>query len=194
MSNAVANTLVHLIGLPGVGKLTIAKELATLLPAKLVDNHSVNNVILNLAPPQSGQPISEETWVEVRKVRTAMLEAIATLAPREHNYVFTNVLIEGDAHDEEVRQTIARTIARRDGHYVPVTLTCAKDEHKARFTQPERAKIHKMTRPEGFEKFYRDGDVAMRPTHAHALMLDVTALTPAQSAAAIANHCRMVCA
>lgn len=37
-----------LIGFPGVGKLTIAKELSAMVSAKIVDNHWVNNPILRL--------------------------------------------------------------------------------------------------------------------------------------------------
>jgi len=45
---ASGGTLVHLLGPAGVGKLTIARELAPVLKARAVDNHWINNPILGL--------------------------------------------------------------------------------------------------------------------------------------------------
>ena len=38
-------TIFHLLGSPGVGKYTIGKALAEATGARLVDNHSIANVI-----------------------------------------------------------------------------------------------------------------------------------------------------
>ena len=38
--------IIHLNGLPGVGKLTIARELALRLGAHVLDSHSIYNVAL----------------------------------------------------------------------------------------------------------------------------------------------------
>jgi shikimate kinase len=37
------NTIIYLIGFPGVGKLTIAKELCNETSALLVDHHTLSN-------------------------------------------------------------------------------------------------------------------------------------------------------
>lgn len=44
----VQNVFVLLLGFPGVGKLTIARELGMARPARVIDNHWINNPILGL--------------------------------------------------------------------------------------------------------------------------------------------------
>ncbi|TIR45067.1 MAG: chloramphenicol phosphotransferase, partial [Mesorhizobium sp.] len=44
----VQSVFVLLLGFPGVGKLTIARELVTALSGQVIDNHWINNPILAL--------------------------------------------------------------------------------------------------------------------------------------------------
>ena len=45
--------IVHINGHPGVGKLTIARELVALIGGRLLDNHSIYNVALALTERKS---------------------------------------------------------------------------------------------------------------------------------------------
>jgi predicted kinase len=42
------NVMVYLVGFSGTGKLTVARELALPLEARVVDNHWINNPIFGL--------------------------------------------------------------------------------------------------------------------------------------------------
>lgn len=42
------NTIIYLIGFPRAGKLTIAKEIAKSIDAKIVHSHRINNVLFDL--------------------------------------------------------------------------------------------------------------------------------------------------
>ncbi len=61
-ANADMRVFVLLMGFPGVGKLTIANELSTLVSAKVIDNHWFNNPIFRLldddgiTPSRTGYP------------------------------------------------------------------------------------------------------------------------------------------
>ncbi|MGO7427595.1 chloramphenicol phosphotransferase, partial [Rhizobium ruizarguesonis] len=51
------SVFVLLLGFPGVGKLTIARELGSLISAKIVDNHWFNNPILRLLDEDQTAPL-----------------------------------------------------------------------------------------------------------------------------------------
>ncbi|GLR60602.1 hypothetical protein GCM10007919_53310 [Rhizobium indigoferae] len=73
---------VLLLGFPGVGKLTIAKELGSLLSAKIIDNHWFNNPILRLLDEDQTAPLPEGVWEYTGRVRQAVLDASPPIAAR----------------------------------------------------------------------------------------------------------------
>ncbi|HEX6477597.1 MAG TPA: hypothetical protein VF043_02040 [Ktedonobacteraceae bacterium] len=50
------NTIVYLIGYAGTGKYTIAKELARLTGAVIVDNHLINNPVFSIVGASGNTP------------------------------------------------------------------------------------------------------------------------------------------
>lgn len=77
-----------LIGFPGVGKLTIAKELSAMVSAKIVDNHWVNNPILRLLDEDGTAPLPKGIWEFTGRFRQTVLDAITAYAPSA-NFIFT---------------------------------------------------------------------------------------------------------
>lgn len=188
MTKPVENTFVYLLGLPGVGKLTIARELTKHLPAKLLDNHKINNLVFEFALHERGKPIPEEVWVEIRKIRKILIDVIVNLAPHSDNYVLTNVLLQDDEHDLSIFNSYLDAAKNRNARLMPVTLTCDKGEHFKRFGSPERPASFKMSNPEGLQKMIDSGDKPLRPNHPLAFQLDVTHLTAAQACEKIIAH------
>src|SRR3970282_972789 len=80
------NSIIALIGKPGVGKFTIGSVLAQMTGARLVDNHSINNVIFNAIAADGVSQLPPEIWVQVGRVRAAVLETVATIAPRHLSF------------------------------------------------------------------------------------------------------------
>jgi hypothetical protein len=60
------NTIIYLIGFPGTGKYTIAREIAQQEDFRLVDNHLVNNPLFNLIHADGITPLPR-TYLEKRK-------------------------------------------------------------------------------------------------------------------------------
>jgi hypothetical protein len=85
------NVMVYLVGFSGTGKLTVGRELALLLKARVVDNHSINNPILGLIENDRVTPFPEGVWDQIAKVRQAVLDAIATLSAPESNFDMTTI-------------------------------------------------------------------------------------------------------
>lgn len=70
----VENVFVLLLGFPGVGKLTIARELGTALSGQVIDNHWINNPILALLADDGRRTLPDAVWEQTAKVRQAVLD------------------------------------------------------------------------------------------------------------------------
>jgi hypothetical protein len=58
----------------------------------------------------------------------AVLEAIATLAPRTQNFIFTYAGADEDAADREAFEEYREVASRRGARFVPVRLLCEGSE------------------------------------------------------------------
>ena len=183
----IANCVILLIGFPGTGKLTIARTLAPLMGAKVVDNHWINNPIFGLIDPDGVSPLPDAVWSQTAKVREAVLETIAMLAKPGANFVFTHDGIEGERYDEDVLRGIQSTAARRGARLIPVRLVCNEDELVRRIQSADRAPMLKCTDPADAIHKSRHHAV-LDPRLPGTLTLDVTRLTPEQSVEAIIAH------
>ena len=86
------NTIVYLLGHPGVGKLTIAKAICAASDVRLLDNHLVNNVVFSLIHADGKTPLPEAIWDSVAGIREIAFGVIESIAPPEFSYVLTNAL------------------------------------------------------------------------------------------------------
>jgi len=63
------NTIVYLIGYAGIGKYTIAKELAVLTGAVIVDNQLINSPVFSVVSPDGNAPLPEAVWPKIEGIR-----------------------------------------------------------------------------------------------------------------------------
>ncbi|MEM7711841.1 MAG: AAA family ATPase [Pseudomonadota bacterium] len=174
--------IVVLNGYPGVGKLTIGRDLATRLGGRLVDIHTLYNLAFALTG--FGTPAFRETVARVEAIADDLIGRL----PAGEPVVFTTVLTgDGDWAREEWARFVARGTARPPLRMVH--LWCDLNENIRRIEAPERAGKGKL----------RGADVARR-NHAnraeligadlpHLLRLDVTDLSAGDAAARIAAWC-----
>ena len=181
------NTLIYLIGFAGTGKLTTAKAICEQLDAHLVDNHYINNTILNLIHTDGSKQISKAAYQKTDIVRQAVLETIAELSCAEDNFVFTNMLLDEDPNDHRIYEQVKAAAKERAANFVPVRLYCALEENKKRIIQPERAGLCKEADTK-FAEQHHSNDTIIQISHPNLLDLDNTALAPDQAAAIILKH------
>jgi len=123
--------IIVLNGYPGVGKLTIGRELAKLLEARLVDIHTLYNLAFALTefrPP--------DFYETVRHTEQIADDLIATL-PNDVPVVFTTVLTGKSAWVIEEWQRFCERGDRRPP-LVMVHLVCDLEENVRRIQSPER--------------------------------------------------------
>ncbi len=179
-------TFFHLIGNPGVGKYTVGTELARLTGARLVDNHSIANVIFNVINPDGVTPLPEGIWERVGQVRAAVLDTIVHLAPPDLSFVFTNYLRGEDASEDAILEEFVAIAEVRKSTYVPVLLSCETSELVTRIVSEDRRARMKLIDPiQGAQM--NDDFPRFETPHPNALRLDVTNTPPHETAQAIIN-------
>ena len=188
-----APAVLHLLGRPAAGKLTVAKALVARFEAEgrerlvLVDNHLVSDAILAVAGSDGVQVVGPDVWREVDKVRAVVHDAIATLGPPGWSYVLTNVVHEDDPKSEPIVRRLRAVAAARGGPYVPVLLHCDRDELLRRVVSPERRAKGKWVDAVGLAG-HLDTRTLYRPDDPNLLELDVTTLAPEETAARVIAH------
>ena len=181
--------MVHLIGTPAVGKYTVGKELARLTGARLVDNHSIANVIFNIVGADGVAPLPAEIWPYVGQVRRAALDALIHVAPRALSYVVTNYMRGEDEGELAAFAEVAAVAEIRGSVFVPVILSCQTSELVARAANPDRKERMKLIDPDAVARM-NDEIPGFETDHPNLLRLDTTRTLPHESARQIAAWTR----
>lgn len=178
--------VICLVGFPGVGKLTIARVLAPMIDATIVDNHWINDPILRLLPKTDARPVPDAVWSEIAKVRGAVLETIAAFAPSGANFIFTYAGANEDPADRTAFEEYRDVAVRRAARFVAVRLTCSEDELVRRIQSPERRGRKLMDPAEASDNVRNYSP--LDPRVPESLSLDVTRLTAEAAASLIFDH------
>ncbi|MDR3437934.1 AAA family ATPase [Telmatospirillum sp.] len=164
--------IIHLNGLPGVGKLTIARLIVARLGGHLLDNHTIYNVAFSLTEFRT-----PEFYSVVRSVRDVAFAQVAKI-PADVSVVMTNALGAGPWGQENL-DAIIDLARRRNCAFFAVTLTCSAGALAHRMTTPERSYLRKLTDPTALR--FAAGDL-LEPGSERLLRLDKTSLSPDESA------------
>ena len=130
--------VIHFNGMPGVGKLTIAKALAAKTGGTLIDNHMIIDVVVLTHP--RGTPGYRPA------VQAGFLNYISNIAeePDSKIYILTNALASELPEDRELLSSIANA-ARQAGHsFVQILIKCDWDENLRRVVADDRATKGKL--------------------------------------------------
>lgn len=159
--------LIVVHGLPAVGKLTVARELAQLSGWRLFHNHLVVDALL--AVFKFGSPpfieLRERMWFEVFAAasRDQVEGLIFTFNPE------TTI-------SDEFLPRLTKESSDRDDELVFVELTCAESEIERRLSAPSRHSTQKLTSLELYQKLRREGtfDRPVMPASPYTFATDNT--------------------
>jgi adenylate kinase len=175
--------LVFLHGLPGVGKLTVARELARLTGFGVFHNHLA--VDLAAAVFEFGSPpfveLREKVWLEVfsRAAAAQLGGLIFTFAP-----------------DRTVRggfiESVRGVVESSGGEVLFVELTCSAEELERRIADPARRRFGKLCSVEQFRDLERAGAFADPGVPAGRLVLETTELAAPDAASLIATKLGLI--
>jgi broad-specificity NMP kinase len=169
--------LVFIHGAPAVGKLTVARALATLTGFPLFHNHLTVDLVSSLfafgTPPFVS--LREQIW----------LAAFAEAARNDLSLIFT-FNPERTVKEEFVQKTI-NVVAEAGGRVVFVELTCSEAELERRMEGPSRKEFGKLASLEQYRSLKSAGAFEF-PELPSEISIDTTNQAPAVTAKLISAH------
>jgi hypothetical protein len=169
--------LVFIHGSPGVGKLTVARVLATLTGFRLFHNHLTVDLVGSLFP------FGSEAFVLLRE--HIWLAAFREAARQDLSLIFT--FNPESTVRERLVQDAVDTVTSEGGKVVFVELTCADQELEQRIENPSRSEFDKLRSVEQYRAL-KDGGAFQYPPIPSTLSLDTTNTRSAETAARIGRH------
>ena len=183
--------VVHLLGFPGTGKLTVATAMAEVGERRgrrvvVVDNHLTSLPILSVIGSDGVSSPPPRAWELVHGVRELVHRAAVELVATDRTLVFTNFVVESNPLGADTIERVRQVAAARSSTYLPVLLHCDTDELVRRVAHPERQARRKLIDPDRALEIV-GGETLVRPPDLE-LELDVTSTGPTEAATAILEH------
>ena len=174
--------LVFLYGLPGVGKLTVANELANLTGYKVFHNHLAVDLALSLF--KFGSPpfveLREKIWHDVfAQAVSANLDGLI------FTFVFERTVSSGFV------ESTKRLIEKAGGEVLFVELTCSTEELERRIEAPSRKEFGKLSSANQFRELKQAG-AFLDPPVLERLVVNTTESSAPDAATLIANKLGIV--
>jgi hypothetical protein len=170
--------LVFLYGPPGVGKLTVARELVALTGFKLFHNHLTVDLVAAVFPWNA-----PTFWPLVQRFRR---ETFEEAAQQGVDLIFTYVYAHPE--DEPCVRELVEPILLRGGSVHFVQLTCARDELLARVANESRRAYRKLSDPVSLGRMLDQTNLLAPVPFAESLQIDTTHVLPTETAMQIATH------
>lgn len=169
--------LIFLFGMPGVGKLTVARELSNLTKFKLFHNHLTVDLVVSLFEfgSESFINLREKIWLETfsEAINADFEGLIFTFAPEK--------TVPDDFPDK-----VKKLLEENNGKVTFVELKCELEELEKRLTDSSREKFGKLNSVEFFRELNSKG-IFDTPKISAEIIIDTTNLSPIEAAQTVAK-------
>lgn len=170
--------LVLIHGAPATGKLTVARELASLTGLPVVDNHAaidIARMVFGFAKPGFWDLVHELRVTTLRGAAKASVPWLITTAAYSHPI------------DQPLVQDYDRAVGEFGGLIEPVHLFCSEETLMARVSAPDRQQRGKIAVPEDLKIYLGKNNFVAMPRE-NCLSLSTEKTPPIETASMIAKH------
>ena len=171
--------IIVLYGLPGVGKLTVARGLARLRGYRVFHNHLVFDAVEALFP--FGSPsfveLRDRLWLELleRAIRENGGDVIFTIA-------------RDQTLDAGFLPRFAVALSKAGADVFCIELTCRLPDHEHRVVSADRSNFGKVTSLERFRQLEANGAFPHFSTPQGAVSVDTSGMSVEEAVAAVDNE------
>jgi len=149
------NCLVLLMGLPGVGKLTVGRMLAKKSNFKLVTEWTEPVLKLFGDDYRVMDDLDTAAWKKLTAADDLILSTLAEVCPRDNSYVITQMMFAQDPYHQDFYDKILAVVTKRQANFVPVRLLCDESELITR------------VQTEGRKQYFKTRDVELARSRSH---------------------------
>ena len=171
--------LIFLHGLPGVGKLTVARELETLTGFRVFHNHLTVDLV------QSVFEFGSQPFVELRE--KVWLEVFSRAAQSKLAGLIFTFVFERTVRDSFIG-SVRSIVESNGGEVLFVELKCAPEELEKRLTDPSRQAFGKLTSLKLFRQLSEAGAFVESGLPADRLVVNTTEVSAREAARLIATQ------
>lgn len=143
----MSNKIIYFNGMPGSGKLTIAKMVANKTGAKVIDNHKVNNLLFDIKG--FNEEVPKFVWESLRVIKKELYSLLERL-PQESDYIFTGIAAN---YKENITVNGILNLAEKlNSEFYCINLICDKKNILDRINTEQRQANKKITSIDLYEE------------------------------------------
>jgi hypothetical protein len=174
--------LIFLHGMPGVGKLTVARELAKLTGFRLFHNHLTVDLV------RSVFDFGSQPFIELREL--IWLEVFRRAAESQVTGLIFTFAFEPSVQSSFI-ENVQKSVEEHGGEVLFVKLQCSHEELERRVTNPSRQGFGKLTSLDQFRELNEGGAFADPGITPDRMVLDTTSVSPPEAAQTIVSELKL---
>ncbi|HAG53015.1 MAG TPA: hypothetical protein DCL21_04425, partial [Alphaproteobacteria bacterium] len=132
--------IIYFNGMPGSGKLTMAKMVAQKIDARVIDNHKFNNLLFDIK--SFNEEVPKFVWESIRNIKREIFGLLEVL-PQDNDYIFTGITTK---FKENMSFNGVKDLAEKlDSDFYLINLVCDESELLKRIDTTSRKENKKIT-------------------------------------------------